>query len=252
MRVDMVQDAVMSMRSVAEVLAKDGRAFNKQLVEQCGKEWQALKNSGHSDAESGLHKDHLVFLRSIAQGFGWLHQTEKGRSALVSSCYDLLLVAAKRPFDANGEHEPLVDQSVEVGAALDRLVDQPRRRTGIEAGLKAWTAVAAKLPQRNEGEQLDLEAVQRLVLPIGGPRWTSLIPMKFYSLLHEDRTVPRTILPPLGAAVLRGVRKLYGLGLNEVKRDAERGMEIHLHLADLANASIYDINSGLYKLGGRS
>ena len=240
----MVQDAVVSMRGVAEALAKNGRAFNQQLVEQCGTEWQTLKDSGHSDAESGLHKDHLVFLRSIAQGFGWLHQTEKGRSALVRSCYELLLVASKHPIDTEEQRK------AQISEAIKQLADQPRRRDGIEAGLNAWTAVVAKFPQRNEGEQLDLEAVQHLVIPIGGPRWTSLIPMKFYSLLHEDRTVPRTILPPLGAAVLRGVRKLYGLGMNEVKRDAERGMEIHLHLADLANASIYDINSGLYRLGG--
>jgi len=239
------------MRKVAETLAKDGGAFNKQLVKQCEQEWEPIKDSGHSDTESGLHRDHLVFLRSIAQSFGWLHQTDKGRSALVSFCYDLLLVASKHPFDANDEHEP-VDQSVNFVTALEQLADRPRRLTGIAAGLKAWTAVVAKFPQRNEGEQLDLEAVQGLVLPKGGPRWTSLIPMKFYSLVHEDRTVPRAILPPLGAAVFRGIQKLYGLRLNEVKRDAERGMEIHLHLADLANASIYDINSGLYRLGDGS
>ena len=242
----MIQDAVNSMRGVAEALAKDGKSFNKGLIELCENEWEALKDAALVSAESGFHEDHLAFLRSIAQGFGWLHQTEKGRSALVRSCYDLLLVASKHPIDTEDERK------AQVSEAIKQLADQPRRRDGIEAGLNAWAAVVAKFPQRNEGEQLDLEAVQHLVIPIGGPRWTSLIPMKFYSLLHGDRTIPRTILPPLGAAVLRGVRKLYGLGLNEVKRDAERGMEIHLHLADLANASIYDVNSGLYRLGGGS
>lgn len=251
----MVQDAVTCMRGVAETLAMDGKAFNNDLMEQCGKEWEALEDSALEDstlgsAGSGFPEDHLAFLRSIAQGFGWLHQTEKGRSSLVRSCYDLLLVASKRPIHTEGERKSQVFET------LEQLEDQPRRRDGIEAGLNTWTAVVGKFPQRTEGEQLDLDAVQRLVIPrrdgIGGPRWTSLIPMKFYSLLHEDRTVPRTILPPLGAAVLRGVRKLYGLGLNEAKRDAERGMEMHLHLADLANASIYDINSGLYRLGNRN
>jgi len=47
-------------RRWAEALATDGRAFNEQLIGECGKEWQALKDSGRGDAESGLHQDHFV------------------------------------------------------------------------------------------------------------------------------------------------------------------------------------------------
>ena len=125
------------MRKVAETLAKDGGAFNKQLVKQCEQEWEPIKDSGHSDTESGLHRDHLVFLRSIAQSFGWLHQTDKGRSALVSFCYDLLLVASKHPFDANDEHEGQGQREVGAEGDADGEDGEDEQAAEHQAGLAA-------------------------------------------------------------------------------------------------------------------
>jgi hypothetical protein len=76
-----------------------------------------------------------------------------------------------------------------------------------------------------------------------------LIPQKFYWLLRPEIAVPRSTLPPLGAAVLRGIEKMLGIRLGNSGKDQELARQLHLQLADLAGANIYDVNTGIFLLG---
>jgi hypothetical protein len=54
----------------------------------------------------------------------------------------------------------------------------------------------------------------------------------------------------MGSAVSRGIERLFGFTLGESGSDYRLSRGLHLKLADLAQATIWDINSGFYRLGG--
>ena len=244
------------MANIAEHLKEEGKLFhdgnptaenrNNGLINTCEKEWALIIQSEGINYDA--NDNHLVFSRGISQSLAWLHDSDDGRRELVECCYKIL----STPRDPNADKNQLSQEEEQfMTNQLDNLARKPQRLSGIDAGLKTWRLTLGKLPQK-PSDFWDLNEIQNQLPPDKSTRWTSLAPIKLYWLLNKDIPIHRSVIPPMGAPVIRAIQKLYGFKLNELKRDAERSREIHTHLAELVHCSIYEINSGFYRLeGGR-
>ena len=130
----------------------------------------------------------------------------------------------------------------------------PKRLTAIIAGLESWAQVS--LPAVHEGQQLDLEEIQRRAIYVNkSVRWSSLAAVKMYAIQNDGDTnnkkivLSRSIYPPMGRAVSRGIERLLGFSLGESKGDHKIAKDLHLKLAELTGESVFDLNSGFYKVG---
>jgi len=209
---------------VASILRDEGWHFNQHLVKQF-RGWDKANTQDLPDMTT-LPSEHLLFFKSIAQTLNWLQQL------------------------------PIADESKGAEeAGSPGAVKRPRRLLAVIAGLETWSKI--QLPAVGPRGVLDLEEVQRLALSAcGRARWTALAPLKMYAIYKSSEGVllptPREIFPPMGSAVSRGVARLFGFALGESDNDYTISRDLHLKLADLAQTTIYNINSGLYRLGGGS
>lgn len=243
---------------IASVLRDEGSAFNQHLIKQF-RGWDKVKMQGLPDMTT-LPAEHLILFKSIAQTLNWLQQLpmanegertkEAGRPGPVPIAYLRLLLEAKAGLIKNAAER--LEQLLEEGQR-ESGIKRPRRLLAVIAGLETWSRV--ELPDVGPDGVLNLEEVQRLALSVcGRARWTALAPLKMYAIhkLSEDVPLPtpRAILPPMGSAVSRGIERLFGFNLGESENDYSICRALHLKLADLAQTTIWDINSGFYRLGG--
>ena len=245
---------------VASILRDEGWHFNQHLVKQF-RGWDKANTQDLPDMTT-LPSEHLLFFKSIAQTLNWLQQLpiadeskgaeEAGSPGAVPITYLRVLLEARAGLikDAAERLEQLLEQGRKQGA-----VKRPRRLLAVIAGLETWSKI--QLPAVGPRGVLDLEEVQRLALSAcGRARWTALAPLKVYAIYKFSESVllptPREIFPPMGSAVSRGVARLFGFALGESDNDYTISRDLHLKLADLAQTTIYNINSGLYRLGGGS
>lgn len=230
-------------KEMASMLAEEGCLFNKHLVNQFdGWKSISLESMGHL---TDIPEEHLVFYKAVAQTLGWIQQDEATNLPVI---YLRILLEARHGEISGSKVKERLEEMLEK-AHKERQVKKPRSLFGVVAGLRTWSEV--KLP---DTEVIDLGMVQRRALNVGGrARWTALAPLKMYAL-HKglSTATPKEIYPPMGSAVSRGIKQLFGFPLGESEGDYELSMELHLKLADLANTSIWDINSGFYLLGGGS
>ena len=237
---------------VALFVADKGRGFNGHLLRQFER-WKSMDAERSGDL-TDIPGEHLLFYQSVAETLGWLQQApveELAGEAPEGHIPPLLA------FYLQVILEGRCGKTKNVQGMLDKLrkgdqVRKPRRIEGVIAGLETWAAV--DLPDVTDGGTLDLDEVQRRAIAEGGrARWTALAPIKMYAIHKGLGTLtPRTIYPPMGMAVSRGIQQLLGFTLGESGGDYELSRGLHLKLADLARASIWDINSGLYLIGGGS
>jgi len=235
---------------VALFVADEGRKFNGHLLHDFER-WESV-DLGQLGDLTAIPGEHLLFYKSVAQSLGWIQQapvdkeqareTSEGHRSPLLAFYLQVILEARRKKTKN------------VRKRLEKLMKgvRPRRFEGVIAGLETWTTVV--LPDVTSGATLDLDEVQRRAIAAGGrARWTALAPIKMYAI-HKGlaTSTPRTLNPPMGSAVSKGIKQLLGFTLGESGGDYELSTGLHLRLADLAKASIWDINSGLYLLGGGS
>jgi len=249
-----------NIAEVAFVLRDEGREFNQHLVTQF-EEWDRANIHEVANATS-IPYEHLLLYKAVAQTLGWLQQlpvpkeddrTElAGRVSPVPVIYLRVLLEARAGLIRSAAQR--LEELLEQGQRETKL-RKPRRLLAVIAGLETWSRV--ELPDVGSGGVLDLEEVQRLVLrACGRARWTALAPLKMYSIYKlskgEHLPIEREIFPPMGSAVSRSIERLFGFTLGESDSDYTISRGLHLKLADLAQTSIWDINSGLYRLGGGS
>jgi hypothetical protein len=251
-------DLLTRIAEVATILGQEGREFNRHLVEQF-KQWERVDIKDLL-ATISIPNEHLIFYKAVAQILGWLKQIpvlrEGGRNNPEDSLSPVPVIYLQVLLEARSG---LVK---EAGRRLVELLEQgrkeaevkrPSRLLAVIAGLETWSRV--ELPDVGSHGLLDLEEVQRLALSAcGRARWTALAPLKMYTIYKLSEGVhlstPRGIFPPMGSAVSRGVERLFGFTLGESESDYRLSRGLHLKLADLAQTTIWDINSGFYRLGG--
>jgi len=228
-------------RQMSLLLADDGKLFNQHLLKQFQTDWHSLSAKKMAVPPS-ISKEHLLFHQVVAQTLGWLQ--DKDRDKLLP-IYLRILLEAKDINNASIETQ-LTNTLRQSG------VDKPRRLLGVIASLAIWSKIA--LPDTRSRGLLDLDQVQEIAVDGGrNLRWTTQAPLKMYALLQDSSFItPRTIFPPIGKAVSRGIETLFGFTLNESAKDYQLCRSLHLKMADLSGASIWDINSGIYRLGGGS
>ena len=245
-----------SIAEAASILSDEGRDFNRHLTRQF-EGWKTVDILGMAGA-SAIAPEHLVFYQAIAQALQWIQQVpvrEKGEGGAKDIASSMPVIYLRVLLEARS------GLTKEPGKRLEQLLEpgeneggmrRPRRLSAVVAGLETWANV--DLPDADVRANLDLEEVQRLALRAGGrARWTALAPIKMYCL-HKGpgfRT-PRGIFPPMGRRVSIGINRLLGFDLGESEADYTISRGLHLKLGELANSSIYDINSGFYVLGGGS
>ena len=89
-----------------------------------------------------------------------------------------------------------------------------------------------------------------------GVRWSSLAAVKMYAIQNDCETnnkkivLSRSIYPPMDRPVSRGIERLLGFSLGESNGDHEIAKDLHLKLPELTGESVFDLNSGLCKVGG--
>ena len=241
---------------IAEIacsLAQDGRQFNQHLRDQF-KRWETV-DLGQLGDLTAMPDEHLFFYKAVAQTLGWLQRTPvvkqpsrsgwEGQLSPLPPLYLQVILEARKGRTKN------------VRTRLDELikavqVKKLKRSEGVIAGVETWAGFG--LPDVTDGSTLDLDEVQRCAIPPGTRAlWTALAPIKMYAI-HKGlgTSTPITVCPPIGRAVSRGIERLLGFTLVESRGDYELSRKLHLKLADLAKESIWDINSGLYLLGGGS
>ncbi len=251
------RDLLIRVAELASILSKEGQEFNQHLVEQF-EGWKGVSIEEILDT-TAIPNEHLLFYKAVAQTLGWLQQIpvpkEGDRNDIVDKLFTVPVIYLQVLIEArNG----LVK---EAGQRLEELLEQgqkeakvrrPRRLLAVIAGLETWASV--ELPDVGASGALDMEEIQRLALDAGGrARWTALAPLKMYALLKgSDLLTPRAIFSPMGSAVSRGIERLFGFRLGESESDYRLSRGLHLKLADLAHTSVWDINSGFYRLGGGS
>ena len=240
---------------VASIISDEGREFNQHLVEQF-KGWSGVDVVELADA-TAIPQEHIVFYQAVAQTLGWLQQIpapgEGGGGNPGDRLSPMPVIFLKVLLEARNGLIKEAGQRLEellVQEQKEAKIKRPRRLLAVIAGLETWARV--ELPGVGTKGTLDLKEVQRLALNAGGrARWTALAPLKMYALYKEpDLPTPRAIFPPVGSAVSRGIEHLFGFTLGESEGDYRRSRELHLKLADLAHTSVWDVNSGFYKLGG--
>ena len=251
------RELLIRIAEVASILSQEGREFNKHLVEQF--EGSGREDIGEIGDTTAIPNEHLLFYKAVAQTLGWLQQIpvlkegdrndQMDRLSPVPVIYLRVLLEARSGLTKGvGQRlQELLEQAQE-----EAKVKRPRRLLAVVAGLETWARV--ELPDVGTTGALDLEETQCLALNAGGrARWTALAPLKMYALYKgPDLITPRAILPPMGSAVSRGIERLFGFALGESESDYRLSRGLQLKLADLAHASIWDINSGFYRLGGGS
>jgi hypothetical protein len=251
------RELLTSVATVAYVLSREGKEFNRYLVEQF-EPWDRLEVE-KMGAPGAMPPEHLLFYKAVAQTLGWLQQVPVPKERKENDVRNGLSLVPLIYFQVLLEARTGVTRGV--AKRLEELLGEaqeatrgksPRRLLAVVAGLQTWAAV--ELPEVGRAGTLDLEETQRLALnACGRARWTALAPLKMYALCKgSDFRTPRAILPPLGSAVSRGIERLFGFALGESESDYRLSRGLHLKLADLAHASIWDINSGLHRLGGGS
>jgi hypothetical protein len=253
-------ELVVKIAEVATILGQEGREFNQHLVKQF-KQWEKIDIKKLVDTTS-VSNEHLIFYQAVAQTLEWLQQIpvlrESGRSDQEDSLPPVPVIYLKALLEAKnrlikGAGRRLVEL-LEQGRE-EAEVKKPRRLLAVMAGLDTWSKV--ELPDVGPRGMLDLKEVQRLALShCRRARWTALAPLKMYTIYKLSEGVylptPRGIFPPMGSAVSRGIARLLGFTLGESDNDYTVSRELHLKLADLAQMTIFDINSGFYRLGGGS
>lgn len=253
-------DLLTRIAKLATILGQEGREFNRHLVEQF-KQWERVDIEGLLDTTS-IANEHLIFYKAVAQILGWLKQIpvlrEDRRNNPEDSLSPVPVIYLQVLLEARSG---LVK---EAGRRLVELLEQGRKETAVKrpsrllaviAGLGTWSRV--ELPQVSSHGVLNLGEVQHLALSAcGRARWTALAPLKMFSIYKLSKGVqlpiPREIFPPMGSAVSRGIERLLGFNLGESENDYTISRGLHLKLADMAQMTIFDINSGFYRLGGGS
>lgn len=251
------RELLTSMATVAYVLSREGKEYNRLLMEQFQR-WERVDVEKIGGA-AAMPPEHLLFYKAVAQTLGWLQQIpitkERKENDLTYRLSPVPVIYLQVLLEARS------GVTQEVAKRLEKLLGEaheatrgksPRRLLAVVAGLQTWAAV--ELPEVGRAGALDLEETQRVALnACGRARWTALAPLKMYALCKgPDFGTPRAILPPVGSAVSRGIERLFGFALGESESDYRLSRGLHLKLADLAHTSIWDINSGLYRLGGGS
>lgn len=248
---------LISIAEAARTIAEEGRGFNRHLLAQFER-WDAVDLEWVQRLPA-TPSEHLLFYKAVAQTLGWLQgapveeqPADKGPKRTLSPLpilYLRVILESRqgKASEVEGRLKKLISETTHPTE-----VRKPRRLFGVIAGLETWAKVV--LPEVGDGDILDLEEVQRLATDAGGrARWTALAPIKMYSIAKGlGAATPRAIYPPMGRAVSRGIDRLLGFTLGESENDYKVSRGLHLKLADLANASIWDINSGFYKLGDGS
>lgn len=236
----------------ARRLAEKGYEFNQHLIGQF--------HSSEMDVEDGemsseMPEEQALFLKVVAYTLGWLEQSlvipdtsseeTRAKVLFLPRLYlQCLLKEKSKPPGSMAERLDALLLQGQDGTPVKR----PRRYTGVVAGLETWAKVDLRAATRATGG-FDLEALQNLSLKAGGrARWTALAPIKMYALLVGNP--PASLFPPIGSAVSRGTERLFGFPLSESENDYSIARGLHLKLADLAQGSVLDINSGLYITGG--
>jgi hypothetical protein len=249
---------LIKITEIASILRDEGIDFNQHLIRQF-KGWDRIKIEELLGTAT-LPAEYLLFLKSVAQTLSWLQQLpipnetkiteEAGSPVAVPVIYLRVLLEVKAGLVKNIAErlEELLEQ--ETGESRVR---RPRRLLAVIAGLETWSKV--ELPDVGPDGVLDLHAVQRLALSAcGRARWTALAPLKMYAIYKLSEGVhlltPREIFPPMGSAVSRGIERVFGFALGESENDYVISRGLHLKLADLAQTTIWGINSGLYRVGG--
>lgn len=249
---------ISNVTGIATTLGDEGKKFNQHLVRQF-KGWDSVRMEDLPHT-GRLIPEHLIFLKAIAQSLNWLqqlipaHEDEKveetANAGAVPVIYLRVLLEAKtgRVNNVAQRLEELLEQGQREAG-----IRKPRRLLAVLAGLETWSRV--KLPDVSPNGLLDLEELQRLALSAcGRARWTALAPLKMYAIYKLSQSVhlpiPRGIFPPMGSAVSRAIERLFGFALRESENDYSISRGLHVKLADLAQTTIFEINSGLYRLGG--
>lgn len=268
-----------NIKNIARILSKEGRQFNTHLVNQFSSIWQTILKEPFNGVDlNSINPEHLIFYQSVAHTINWMQDQEKDRYRLLRIYLQILVKAANS--DDKNQIEPRVIETLN-----EFNIDIPKRLYGVIGSLKTWTRV--KLPVLKYREVLDLAEVQETAFRVSyelrrknkmkgkqnennqnslidilgennkkSPvdiRWTTLAPLKMYALLKGPRyQTPERIYPPMGKAVSKGIAEVFGIQLGESVNDYMISRDLHLKLANSAGTSIWDINSGFYKLAGGS
>jgi len=247
-----------NITEIAAILRDEGMEFNQHLIRQF-KRWDSVKTEDLPNV-SAVPQEHLLFLKAVAQALAWLQQlpvSNEGGGAEVAeslgevpTTYLRALLEAKAGVVKNTAKR--LEELLEQGGK-EAGIRRPRRLLAVIAGLETWCKV--ELPDVSPNGVLDLEVVQHLALSAcGRARWTALAPLKMYTIYKLSEGVylptPRGIFPPMGSAVSRGIERLFGFALGESDNDYGISRGLHVKLADLAQTTIWDINSSFYRLGG--
>jgi len=276
----MIEDAkalAANIKNIARILSKEGRQFNIHLINQFNSIWQTnLEKPLNGVDLNSINPEHLIFYQSVAHTTNWMQDQEKDRYHLLCIYLQILIKAAN--LDDKNQVEPRVVETLN-----EFNIDIPKRLYGVIGSLKTWTRV--KLPSLKHREILDLAEVQEIAFRVsyklrreknkrkqnesdqnshtsmrGGNkeppvdiRWTTLAPLKMYALLKGPKyKTPEQIYPPMGKAVSKGIAEVFGIHLGESANDYMISRDLHLKLANAAGTSIWDINSGFYRLAGGS
>jgi len=246
------RDISAKMSAIASILANEGIAFNKHLVEQF-KRWEAL-NPKQFGKLADIPKEHIVFYQSISQTIGWMQQLPLEKSEDAGEIPSLLLAYFQILLEARtgkvGDIGQRLEQIREVSRKDNANANKPRRFLGVISCLETWSQV--DLTSATITGAFNLEILQNSALnACGRARWSALAPLKMYALVKKmGANTPKAIYPPMGRGVSRGIERFLGFALGESENDYTIARDLHLKLAELSGASVWDINSSFYRLGG--
>ena len=245
-----------SLKTIAIALAAKGKKHNLHLREQFNDDWEMI---GVSHVR-GVSEEHRLFFQAISQSLSWLQDAGEGRHELLKAYLRILVLCKVEGTPDDDLRRWIEDQLGDVlkgEGNTEAEKKAPKRLSAVTTGLETW--VRASLPDVRDGQQLNLEEVQRSAMEVNkSVRWSSLAAVKMYAIQYDgdpdNRKImlSRSIYPPMGRAVSRGIEKLLGFSLGESKNDHEISKDLHLKFADLTGESVFDLNSGFYKFGGGS
>ena len=245
-----------SLAAIARELAETGKKHNRHLANQFNDDWERLQISDIPNIEQ-VSEQHLLFFQSISESLSWLQDEGQNRPNLLKGYLRILVECS-----VNGNHldprtiEDKLKETLNIGDSADNN-KAPKRLTAVTSGLSTWTQVI--LPGVQRDQQLNLEEIQGLVMNVNnGIKWSSLAAIKMYAILHDGNSnkgkiiLSRSLYPPMGRRVSRGIEHLFGFSLGESKSDHTISKDLHLKLAEVTGESVFDLNSGFYKEGGGS